>query len=79
MASGQPWPRQRASNGEGSHGRAGEKARRSVGVDAQESARKQGVESKEGLPDFAVGNYVPVARDRQPGITPKLVNTWTRP
>ena len=31
------------------------------------------------LPDFAVGDYVHVARVRQPGITPKFMNTWTGP
>ena len=31
------------------------------------------------LPDFAVGDYVLVPRVRQPGITPKLINTWTGP
>ena len=38
-------------------------------------ARMRGVERKGGLPDFAVGDYVLVARVRQPGITPKLINT----
>ena len=29
------------------------------------------------LPDIAVGGHVLVARVRQPGITPKLLNIWT--
>ena len=37
------------------------------------------VESKGVLQDFVVGDYVHVARVRQPGITPKLMNTWTGP
>ena len=39
-------------------------------------ARMRGVETKGVLPDFAVGDYVLVARVRQPGITPKLMSTW---
>ena len=31
------------------------------------------------LPDIAVGDHVLVARVRQPDITSKLMNTWTRP
>ena len=31
------------------------------------------------MPDIAVGDHVLVARVKQPGITPKLINTWTRP
>ena len=37
------------------------------------------VEKKGVLPDFAVGQYVLVARVRQPGITPKPISTWTGP
>ena len=40
-------------------------------------ARIQDVERKAVLMDFAVEDYVLVARIRQPGITPKLMNTWT--
>ena len=39
----------------------------------------RGVKKKGVLPDFAVEDYVLVARVRQPGITPKLINTWTGP
>ena len=42
-------------------------------------ARIQSIESKVVLSDFAVGDYVLVARVRQPGITPEPMNTWTRP
>ena len=42
-------------------------------------ARMRGVERKGVLPDFAVGDYVLVARDRHPSITPKLMNAWTEP
>ena len=42
-------------------------------------ARMRGVERKGVLPDFAVGDYVLVARVRRPDITPKLMNTWTGP
>ena len=42
-------------------------------------AKMQGVERKGVLPDIAVGDYVYVARIRQPGITPKLISTWTGP
>ena len=31
------------------------------------------------MPYIAVGDHVLVARVRQPGITSKLINTWTRP
>ena len=31
------------------------------------------------VPCIGVGDHVLVARVRQPGITPKLINTWTRP
>ena len=31
------------------------------------------------VPYIAVGDHVLVARVRQPGITPKLLNIWTRP
>ena len=31
------------------------------------------------VPDIALGDHVLVARVKQPGITPKLINTWTRP
>ena len=61
-------------------------------MDAQEKRRKkvlelvrkkrakmQSVERKGVMPDFAVGGYLLVARIRQPGITPKLMNTWTGP
>ena len=57
-------------------------------MDAQERRRKEvlelvrknrsrmrGVERKRVVPDFAVGDYVLVARVRQPGITPKRMNT----
>ena len=42
-------------------------------------ARMRGVERKRVLPEFAVGDYVLVAGVRQPGIPPKLMNTWTGP
>ena len=42
-------------------------------------AMMRGVESKGVLPDFEVGNYVLVARFRQPRITPTLTNMWTGP
>ena len=42
-------------------------------------ARMRDVKKKGVLPDFAVGDYVLVARVRQPGIRPKLINTWTGP
>ena len=45
----------------------------------KDRARVRGAESKGVLPDFAVGDYVLVARVRQSGITPKLMNTWTGP
>ena len=38
-------------------------------------ARMRGVERKGVLPDFAAGDYVLVARVRQPGTTLKLMNT----
>ena len=41
--------------------------------------RMRGVESNEVLSDIAAGDYVLVARVRQPGITSKLMNTWTGP
>ena len=41
---------------------------------AIQASKKYGV-----LPDFVVGDYVLVARVRQPGITPKPMNTWTGP
>ena len=59
---------------------AQEKGREEVlGLARKNRARMRGNESKEGLPDFEVENYVLVARVRQPGITPKIVKTWTGP
>ena len=37
--------------------------------------RQRQAASKGKLPNFAVGNYVIVARVRRPGSTPKLVST----
>ena len=39
---------------------------------------RRGVESKRVLPGFALGDYVLVARFRQPDITPKVINTGSR-
>ena len=41
--------------------------------------RQRQAASRGQLPNFAVGNYVMVARVWRPGSTPKLVSTWTGP
>ena len=41
--------------------------------------RQRQAASRGQLPNFAVGDYVMVARVRRPGSTPKLVSTWTDP
>ena len=39
--------------------------------------RQRQAANRRQLPNFAVGNYVMVARVRRPGSTPTLVSTWT--
>ena len=41
--------------------------------------RQRQAASRGQLPNFAMGDYVMVARARRPGSTPKLVSTWTGP
>ena len=41
--------------------------------------RQNQAASRGHLPNFAVGDYVMVARVRLPGSTPKWVSTWTGP
>ena len=41
--------------------------------------RQRQASSRGKLPNFAVGDYLMVARVRRPGLTPKLVSTWTGP
>ena len=41
--------------------------------------RQRQASSRGQLPNFAVGDYLMVARVRRSGSTPKLVNTWTGP
>ena len=43
------------------------------------SERQRQAASRGQLPNFAVGDYVMVARVRRPGSTSKLVSTWTGP
>ena len=43
------------------------------------SERKRQAASRGKLPNFAVRDYVMVARVRLPGSTPWLVSTWTGP
>ena len=50
-----------------------------LGLIRKNRARMRGVENKEVLPDFGVEDYVLLARVKQPGITPKLMNTCTGP
>jgi len=42
-------------------------------------AKQRNAASRGRLPNFAVGDYVPAARVRKSGLTPKLVATWTGP
>ncbi|CAN0539694.1 unnamed protein product, partial [Scytosiphon promiscuus] len=44
----------------------------------RERRRKKSSEGLE-LPNFEVGDYVLYARVRRPGVTPKLMATWTGP
>ena len=44
----------------------------------RERRRKESSEGLE-LPNFEVGDYVLYARVRRPGVTPKLLATWTGP
>ena len=44
----------------------------------RERSRKESSAGLE-LPNFEVGDYVVYARVRRPGVTPKLVATWTGP
>ena len=49
------------------------------GVAAERARRRHGSSSGLELPNFDVGNYVLYTRVRRPGVTPKLMATWTGP
>ena len=48
-------------------------------VAAERARRREGSLSGLELPNFEVGDYVLYARVRRPGVTPKLMATWTGP
>ena len=48
-------------------------------VAAERARRREGSSSGLELPNFEVGDYVLYARVRRPGVTPKLMATWTGP
>ncbi|CAM9467442.1 unnamed protein product, partial [Sphacelaria rigidula] len=46
---------------------------------AERARRREGSSSGLELRDFEVDDYVLYARVRRPGVTPKLMATWTGP
>ena len=48
-------------------------------VAAERARHRDGASSGLQLPNFEVGDYVLYARVRRPGVTPKLMATWTGP